>query len=214
MVIVKHGQTVFGLEGVYQILRGLVEIPSTRPDAPTAVERVGPVGAAKLGVVVLVSRVLDSKNGLLIVVILREKQISKVFQVAIAGGGYDVRVVYDFLHIVGLDVAHAGVLLVAIAPRESQIAFGEIGRCCNLVDTPLVLGSSGQHIVGRLEVGNDFCKQLLVGQSIVFHLFLGIILKDLFVNPRHFAEHGGKLVVEVCAEEFHFGHALLRLLFT
>jgi hypothetical protein len=83
VVVVKHGQSVLGLEGVHEVLCGLVEVPSARPDTPAAVQHVTPVGTAETGVVVLIVRVLYSKDALLGVLILRQENVAKVLKIAI-----------------------------------------------------------------------------------------------------------------------------------
>ena len=70
VVVIEHGQTVLGLEGIHKVLCGLMEVPSARPDAPAAIQHVAPVGTAEAGVVVLIVRVLYSEDALLRVLIL------------------------------------------------------------------------------------------------------------------------------------------------
>ena len=55
IVGVEHRQTVLGLEGVYEVLCWLVEIPTARPNTPTTIQHVAPVGATETGVVVFIT---------------------------------------------------------------------------------------------------------------------------------------------------------------
>ena len=53
--VIEHWQTVLGLECIYEVLCGLMEIPSARPDTPTSIQHVTPVSTTVKGVVILVA---------------------------------------------------------------------------------------------------------------------------------------------------------------
>ena len=208
--VVEHWQSVFRLEGIDEVLRGLVEVPSARPDAPAAVEHIRPVGTSVERVVVLIVRVLHGEDALLRVFVLGQEDVAEVLQIAVARVFHLVGVFDHFLHILLVDVAHAGGGLVAVAPGHRQIALGQIGRSGNLVGATAFALPCGQHVVGELEVVDDFLHQLLVGELVVARLLLGVVFIDFLVDPRHLIPHLHQLEIEVGAQESHL--ALTNLL--
>ena len=100
--------------------------------------------------------------------------------------------------------------LVAVAVCEGEVTLGEVRRSSNLVCAVRLLLHIGQHVVSLLEVINDLTEQLFVRKLVVACLFLKFVLCDVLVYPRHLTEHGDELEVEVCAEELHLSHTLLR----
>ena len=216
--IVEHGQSILCLECVHQVLRGFVEVPSARPHAPATVQHVAPVGTAIEGVVVLIVGVLHGKDALLRVFVLGKEDVAKVLKVAILRLLYDSRVIDDFLHILVIDVADASIGLVAVAPSHCQVALCQIGSSGNLVGTSAFALLGRQHIVCKLEVGNNLVHQLLVCELVVGRLLLGVVLVNLFVHPRHLIPHLHELEVEVSAEEAYLtltdsGFLLTQLVF-
>ena len=83
VVVIKHWQAVTRLEGIDEVLRGFMEIPATRPDTPAAIEHVAPIGTSVERVVILIVGVLYSKDTLFGILVLRQEDITKIFQVAI-----------------------------------------------------------------------------------------------------------------------------------
>ena len=210
VVVVEHGQSVFRLEGVHEVLRGLVEVPSARPDAPASVEHIRPVGASEACVVILVARVLHGKHALLRILVFGQENVAVVLQIAVLRVLHVVGVFEHLLHVLRIDVAHAVGGLVAVAPGHRQIALGQIGRSGNLVGATAFALLCGQHVVGELEVVDDFLHQLLVGELVVARLLLGVVFIDFLVDPRHLIPHLHQLEIEVGAQESHL--ALTNLL--
>ena len=213
VVVVELRQSVLRLEGVDKILRRLVEVPSARPHAPSAVEHVAPVGASVGGVVVLVVGSLHGEDALFAVGVLGEEDVAVVLKVAVVGVVlHDGGILQHLLHVVLVDVRVAVGLLVAVAIGKGEVALGEIRRCGNLCDAVLVLLHVGQCVVCFLEVIDNLLEEFLVGELVVTGLFLQVVGIYVLVNPRHLAEHGDELEVEVGAEELHLCHTLLRCL--
>ena len=212
VVVVEHGQSVAGLEGVNEVLCGLVEVPSARPHLPASVQHVAPVGAAIERVVVLIVGVLHGEDALLRVLVLGQEDVAEVLQVAILRVLHIVGVLHHFLHVLLVDVAHTGGLLIAIAPCHGEVALGQIGCGGNLVGASALLLLCGEHVVGGLEVGNDFLHQLLVGELVVGALLLGVVLVSLLVNPGHLVPQLHELEVEVGAQEANLALANLACL--
>ena len=116
--VVKHWQTVPGLESVHQILGRLVAVPSACPDSPASVQHIRPVGTSVGCVVIGVVRGLYGKNGFLAILVVGQKDVAEIFQVAIFRVYHSVGIVDDFLHIVAVDMAYAGRGFVAVTPRQ------------------------------------------------------------------------------------------------
>ena len=205
--VVEHGQTVFRLEGIDEVLRGLVEVPSARPDAPAAVQHVRPVGTSEERVIVFVVRVLHGENALFRVFVLGQEDVAVVFEVTVRRTFHDIGVAHHFLHILLVDVVDTGRCFVAVAPSHRQIALGEVGSGSNLVGTSAFRLRDGQNVVGNLEVGHDFLHQFSVGELVVGSLLLSVVLIDFLVDPRHLIPHLHQFEVEMCAKEANFSLA-------
>ena len=212
VVVVEHGQSVSGLEGVDEVLRGLVEIPSARPHLPTAVQHVAPVGTAIECVVVLIVRMLYGEDALLGVLVLRQEDVAEVLQITVLRTFNLLGVLQDFLHVLAVDMADAGVGLVAVAPGHGEVALGQIGSSGNLVGASTLALLCGQHVVGKLEVGQNLVHQFLVGELVVGRLLLAVVLVNLLVDPGHLVPHLHELEVEMCAEEAYLALTDLGLL--
>ena len=189
-------------------------VPSACPDSPASVQHIRPVGTSVGSVVVSIVRGLYGKNGFLAILVVGQKDVAEIFQVAILGVYYCIGVVDDFLHIVAVDMANAGRGFVAVAPRQVQVTFGQVRGCGNLIDAATVFLLGRQHIVGGLEVVNDFAKQFFVAILIIAYLLYSIVLKYYFIDPRYLTENGNEFVVEVCTEELHLCQALVGDVFT
>ena len=190
-----------------------MEVPSARPHSPNTVEHVAPVGASEGGIVLLVVGSLHGEHTLLAVLMFGQEDVAVVFKIAEVGRVlHHVGVFNHLLHILLVDVVVAVGCLVAVAVGKRQIALGEICRSSNAVDAVLLLLHLGQHVVRLLEVVYYLAEQLLVCKLVVAGLLLKIVLHYVLVNPRHLAEHGDELEVEVGAQELNLCHTLLRLL--
>ena len=168
---VVHRQTVAGLEGVHQVLRGLVEVPAAGPYllhpavdfhlAPHAVQHVRPVGAAEGGAVVRLVGVLHGKDALLRVGIVLQEDVSVGVEIAVVGVLHHLGVLQHLLYLLLVNVVIAGGGLVAVAVGPVEIALGQIGGSSHLVGTAgvqlagLVGFDVGQMLVGKLEVVDD-----------------------------------------------------------
>ena len=211
VVGVEHREAVgIHLEGIDEVLCGLVEVPTLRPDAPAAVEHVAPVVAAELGVVVDIVGVLNCEDGFDVALVVLHEEVAEVGLVTELAAVGDVAGQFNnLLHILLVDVAVAVAGLVAVAISEGEVALGEHGSSCILVDASLIGWSFGHAVVSSLEVLDNLLHQLLVGELVITGLFLSCFLEDDFVNPGHLIPKLDQLEVEVSAEEAGFTHAHL-----
>ena len=180
-----------------------MEVPSARPHTPAAIQHIAPVGAAVEGVVILIVGVLHGEDALLRVLVLGEEDVAEVLEVAILGLLYHSSILDDFLYVLLVDVADAGIGLIAVAPGQGQIALGEVGSSGDLVGASALALCSRQHVVGKLEVGNDLLHQFLVGELVIRRLLLGVVLIDFLVDPGHLVPELDEFEVEVSTEETH-----------
>ena len=211
VVGIEHREAVgINLEGIDEVLSGLVEVPALRPDTPAAVEHVAPVVAAELGVVVDIVGVLHSEDGFDVALVVLHEEVAEVGLVAELAAVGDVAGQFNnLLHILLVDVAVSIAGLVAVAISEGEVALGEHGSSCILVDASPIGWSFGYTVVGSLEILDDLLHQLLVGELVISGLLLSSFLEDNFVNPGHLIPKLDQLEVEVSAEEAGLTHAHL-----
>ena len=205
--IIEHRQAVLGLEGVHQVLGRLVEIPAAAPHAPASVEHVAPVGPAEAGIVVFVVGMLDGEDALLGILVLRKENVTEVLEIAILGVLHVLRVGKHLLHVLRIDMAHAGIGLITVTPGHGQIALRQISGGGDLVGTAAFGLHGGKVVVGELEIGHNLLHQFFMGESVVGRLLLGMVLIDFFVHPRNLIPELDQLEVEMGAEEADFGLA-------
>ena len=211
---IEHGQTVFGLVGVDQVLRRFVEVPTARPHSPTTVQRVRPVGASETGVVLGVLRCLNGKHGFLAVLVFGQEYVAEVLEITVSGVFDNLGIFHHFLHILPVDEADAVGGLVTVAPRNGEIAFCQISCCSYFVGTSsAILHFKRQTVVSLFEFLNHFAHQFLVCELVVANLLMRALFEHSLVNPGHLTEHCNQFEVAVSAQEMNLGLALCRCLF-
>ena len=125
---IEHWQTILSLESIHQILRRLVEIPTTRPHTPTTIQHIAPISTTKSCVIIGIIRTLNCKYRFLAILIFRQEDVAEIFQVTILGILYYFCVFNNFLHISFIQESLTIGSFITITPSQSQIALSQI-RC-------------------------------------------------------------------------------------
>ena len=167
IIIIKHRQAIFSFESIYQILRRLMKIPSTRPHSPASVQHIRPVGTSETGIIIFIIRTLYGKYRFFAVLVVGQEDIAKVFQIIIIRVCNFICIGNYLPHIFLIDMTYTRSGLIAVSPCQTQITFGQISGSGNLIDTPSIRLFFGQHVVSCFKIGNYFTKQPFIRKLVI-----------------------------------------------
>ena len=165
-----------------------MKVPSTRPHSPASIQSVRPVSPSITCIIILIVGTLYCKDGFFTVLVIRQKDISIIFQIIITWSCHLIRISYHLLHIVFVYVTLTCRSLITVSPCQVQITFGQIRGGGNLINPSSVSLFSRQYIISSLKIRNHLTKQFFIRKLIITDLLYTIIGIRYFINPRNLTE--------------------------